>query len=109
MAGVFAALKTAQPRGKIILNKLLLEQIDNIFELGDQHTINGFVSLLVHQMDEYKKAQGKSVSIDYKQSIKDIIQYTYTTNGPYLAETVPSSTLPILFEILNNGQKVTKE
>ena len=54
-------------------------------------------------MDEYKKAQGKSVSIDYKKSIKDIIEYAYESNGPYLAENIPTSSLPILFEILNNG------
>ena len=60
-------------------------------------------------MEEYKKAQGKSVSIDYKHSIRDIIKHTYQTNGPYLAETVPSSILPVLFEILNDGHKVTKE
>ena len=35
MDGVFASLKSAQARGKIILNKLLLDQVDNIFELGD--------------------------------------------------------------------------
>jgi len=56
MDGVFASLKSAQPRGKIILNKLLLEQIDNIFELGDQQTVQGFISALCQLMDEYKKA-----------------------------------------------------
>ena len=48
MHGVYASIRSAQPRGKIILNKLLLEQIDNIFELGDGPTVNGFINTLCH-------------------------------------------------------------
>jgi len=48
MDGVYASIRSAQPRGKIILNKLLLEQIDNIFELGDVPTVTGFTNALCY-------------------------------------------------------------
>jgi len=53
-------------------------------------------------MDSYKQFKtSKGFSIDHKNSIRDLVKAAYAEFGNEMVEALPSSTLPVLFGIIN--------
>ena len=98
--GLCKTLQSCQLKGKIYITKQLQAQVPHIKRNGSRETKALFVKAVNYLLDQHKHSKGKSISVDFRDSIRQFIVEAYHVLQTDLVENLPSTSMTTLFELI---------